>query len=80
MQHGSKSFPRVIQKYTKSANFTEIQLQYFATKLHNCTKIRILFPAVLINFPNSKVCLIGERSIHRIEFGTVHCNLLSQIH
>ena len=23
----------------------------------------MLFPAVLMNFPNSKVCLIGERSI-----------------
>ncbi len=24
----------------------------------------MLFPAVLMNFPNSKVCLIGEWSIH----------------
>ncbi len=43
-------------------------LRYFATKLHNFTKFRMLFPAVLmiiliINFPNSKVCLIGELSI-----------------
>ena len=39
-------------------------LQYFATKLHNCMKFRMLFPAVLIDFQNSKVCLIGEWSIH----------------
>ncbi len=35
------------------------------TKLHNFTKFRMLFPAVLMNFPNSKVCLIGEWSIDR---------------
>ena len=35
-------------------------LRYFATKLHNFTKYRILFPAGLMNFPNSNVCLIGE--------------------
>ena len=38
-------------------------LKYFATKLDNCMKFRVLFPAVLIDFPNSKVCLIGEWSI-----------------
>ena len=35
-------------------------LEYFATKLDICMKFRMLFSAVLINFPNSKVCLIGE--------------------
>ncbi len=39
-------------------------LQYFATKLHNFTKFMMLFPAVLMNLPNSKVCLIGEWSIN----------------
>ena len=37
-------------------------LQCFATKLHNFTKFRMLFPAVLTNIPNSKVCLKGEWS------------------
>ena len=38
-------------------------LQCFATKRHNFTKFRMLFPAVLMNIPNSKVCLEGEWSI-----------------
>ena len=38
-------------------------LRYFSTKLHNFTKFMMLFPAVLMNFSNSKVCLIGEWSI-----------------
>ncbi len=38
-------------------------LRYFSTKLHNFTKFRMFFQAVLMNFPNSKVCLIGEWSI-----------------
>ena len=38
-------------------------LKYFTTKLDNCIKFRMLFPAVLIDFPNAKVCLIGEWSI-----------------
>ena len=37
--------------------------QYFATKLDNCMKFRMLFPAVLIDFPNLKVCPVGEWSI-----------------
>ncbi len=51
------AFPRVTQKYILHI------LRYFATKLHNFTKFMMLFPAVLMNFPNSKVCLIGEWSI-----------------
>ena len=35
----------------------------FSTKLHIFTKFMMLFPAVLMNFPNSEVCLIGEWSI-----------------
>ena len=57
------TFPCVIEKYTKFENFADHIfhiLQYFATKLDNCMKLRMLFPAVLIDFPNSKVCLIGE--------------------
>ncbi len=39
-------------------------LRYFSTKLHNLTQFMMLFPAVLMNFPNSKVCrLIGKWSI-----------------
>ena len=58
------AFSRVIQKYTKLANFTLVIffdiLQYFATKLHNFTKFRKLFPTVLKLFSNLKVCLIGN--------------------
>ncbi len=57
------AFPHVIKKYTKFANFTCIFhiLRYqFATKLHNFTKFRMLFAAVLMNFPNSKVCLYNR--------------------
>ena len=32
----------------------------------------MLFPAVLMNFPNSKVCLIGEWSIDFNEYMNVH--------
>jgi hypothetical protein len=45
-------------KNAKNPHFMHFQ----TTKLHNCTKLRMLFPAVLRNFPNSKVCLIGESS------------------
>ena len=38
-------------------------LRYSATKLHNAIKSIVLFPAVVMNFPNSKVSLKGERSI-----------------
>ena len=38
-------------------------LQQFATKLHNLTKFRKLFPTVLKFFSNLKVCIIGEWSI-----------------
>ena len=38
-------------------------LQYFATKHHHFTKIKILFLAVLMNIPYLKVCLKGEWSI-----------------
>ena len=47
--HSGNAFPCVIQKYTKFANFTG--------------QFRMLIPAVLIDFPNSKVCLIGRWSI-----------------
>ena len=50
-----------VWKYTKFANFTGLYifhiLRHFVT---NFTKFRILFPAVLMRFPNSKVRLIGE--------------------
>ena len=66
--HFSKSgnaFSRLILIHTKFANSGCIFhiLQYFATKLSNFTKFRMLFPAVLVNFPGSKFSLIGEWSI-----------------
>ena len=65
MRKCGNAFSRIIQKYTKFANFTLLQyisnsLQYFATKLHNFTKFRKLFPTVLKLFTNLKVCLIGD--------------------
>ena len=48
----------------RNANFHS--LQYFATKLHNFTHFRMPFLAVLINFPNSKVYLIGNGFIHTL--------------
>ncbi len=51
-------FPRVIQKYTKISklHMTVFSTFYdiFSTKLHNFTKFRMLFPAVLMNLPNSQ--------------------------
>ena len=38
-------------------------LQCFATKLHNSAKFMMLVSAVLMNIPNSKVCLKGESFI-----------------
>ena len=73
LQYG-KPFSRVIQQYTNSqASWDSILLilLYFATKLYNFTKLRVLFPTVLINFPNSKVCLIGKWSINETQSGYV---------
>ena len=59
------TFPWIIQKYTKFANFTGLYFPHFTiflTKLHHFTKFRMLFPTVLMNIPNSKVCLKGEWS------------------
>ena len=62
------AFPRVIQKYTKFAG--KLHMTVFSTFYDICqlnftifSKFRLLFPAVLMDFPNSKVCLIGEWSI-----------------
>ena len=41
-------------------------LQCFATKLHDFAKFRMLFPAVLMDIPNFKVCLKGEWSIEKM--------------
>ena len=43
-------------------------LQHFVTNIHNFTKLKMLFPAVLIYFPSSKVYLIGNRSITSVNF------------
>ena len=47
-------------------------VSYFATKLHNSIKLMMLFPAVVMNSPNSKVCLGGERSILSINLRESH--------
>ena len=66
------AFPRVIQKYFCIFHI----LRYFSSKLHNFTKFMMLFPAVLMNFPNSKVCLIWEWSNNNICFlGPVYMKL-----
>ena len=52
------NFPCVIQIIQNS----ETLQGCFATKLDNCMKFKMLFPDVLIDFPNSKVCLLGEWS------------------
>ena len=64
--HSCNAFPCVIQRYANSKTLQDYIfhiLQYFATKLDSCTKFGMLFPAMLIYFANSKVWLIGERSI-----------------
>ena len=52
-----------IQNSQTSQEYIFHILQCFATSLHNFTKFRMLFLAVLLNIPNSKVCLKGESSI-----------------
>ena len=52
-----------MQKYTKFAKFTGLYFPHFTEffkQVDNCMKLSMLFPAVLIDFPNSQVCLIGE--------------------
>ena len=53
-------------------------LKYFLTKLHYFAKFRMLFPAVLINIPNSKVCLKGEWSIEISVYIRTNINWLGQ--
>jgi hypothetical protein len=38
-------------------------VRHFVTKLHNFTKVMMLFPAAMMTFRNSKVRLEGKRSI-----------------
>ena len=61
------TFPRIIQKYIQNFQISQDYifdiLQCFAIKLYNFTKFTMLFLAVLMNIPNSKVCLKGEWSI-----------------
>ena len=57
------ALPYLIQSIQNSQNLQDYIfyiLQCFAAKLDNCMKFRMLFPAVLIDFSNSKVCLIGK--------------------
>ncbi len=64
-----------IQKSQTSHDCILHILRYLATKLHNFTKFVMLFPAVLMNFPNSKVSLIGEWSI---ALYSMQCKLTKQ--
>ena len=54
-----------IQNSQSSQDHIFHSLQHFETKLHQFTKLRMFFPAVRINSPKSKVCLIGNESINR---------------
>ena len=55
-----------VQKYCtmskKVFKIREIDMNVYFP-LHNFTKLVMLFPAVVTNFPNSKDCPQGERSI-----------------
>ena len=52
-------------------------LRHISTKRDNCMKFRLLFPAVLIDFPNSKFKSLSNRGmIHCIKIGG-HVALLS---
>ena len=70
INHISKSdhtFPHIIQKYT---NFTGLYFPHptmFCNQIHNFSKFRMLFSAVLMNNPNSKICLKGEWSINALQ-------------
>ena len=67
-----------LSQHSQDYNFHS--LQHFATKLHTFTQLRMLFPAVLINFLYSKVYLIGNWSIvytwflHSCKFG-LNCEI-----
>ena len=66
LYHARKSattFSKCIQNSQTSHDCIFHILRYFATNLHDFTKFMTLSPAVLMNFPNSKVCPIGEWSI-----------------
>ena len=67
-----KPFPCVIQKYTKFANFTGLYFShfniYFATKLHDFTKFRTLFPAVLMNIDFKSLSNRGKWSHKTVLF------------
>ena len=67
--HSGINFACVIQNIQNSQNsqdYISHSLKHFSTKIHNFTKLRMLFPAVLINFQNSKFCLIGSGSIRTL--------------
>ena len=51
----------------------------FATKLHNFTKFKMLFPAALMNIPTLKVCLKGEWSITNALLPIFHSCLAIEI-
>ena len=53
-------------EYTKFAKFTGLyfpHFTYFATSLRHFTEFRMLFSAVLMNIPNSNVCLNGGEDL-----------------
>ena len=60
------TFPHIIQKYTKFANFTGLHFPHFTqSKLHQFNKFRMLFFS-RADIPNLKVCLNGKWSINVI--------------
>ena len=65
LQCGKPFFARntTVYKIRKCRGTIFLILLYFATKLPNFTKLGVLFPTVLINFPDSNGCLIEEWSI-----------------
>ena len=46
---------KVIENLQTSQDYIFRILQYIATKRGNCMKLRMLFPTVLVDIPNSKV-------------------------
>ena len=73
--HSGNAFPFIIQKYSKLANFTGLCFPHFRVFCNQTTQLCEIWdalPAVLIDSPNSKVCLKGEWSIDANYIATVN--------
>ena len=77
------AFSRVIQKYTKFANFKLLYFQHFTifyNHFHNFTKFRKLFPTVLKLVSNLKDCVIGPLVSFEIDcFYGLHVNTNTEV-